>query len=202
MTQDITPELERAVALYLVDEFDDLETARLNIDRVRKFMTEGQTAEHDGDCTNQCHTCLRCLTENFINKGRLYAALTASGRTDGTVPYSDDHLGIDKPLRDSGTVSDDLRVAATALAETLKSMKASRALTKARWNTRPSLESEVTALTTSPDTREALLGVVDAMRDWIVPDGISGDEFAERVVALLDNPKINSIIRELENGRS
>ena len=50
--------------------------------------------------------------------------------------------------------------------------------------------------------RVALLEVVDAMRDYIVPDGISAEAFASRVIAAMDNPEINPVIRELEHGRS
>lgn len=48
----------------------------------------------------------------------------------------------------------------------------------------------------------ALLNVVNAVRDYLPPDGISDVEFIRRVVASTDNPTINPVIRELENGRS
>jgi Mg-chelatase subunit ChlI len=49
---------------------------------------------------------------------------------------------------------------------------------------------------------KALLAVVDAVRDRIIPDGISDEEFFTRVLAATDNPEITPCIRELENGRS
>jgi beta-phosphoglucomutase-like phosphatase (HAD superfamily) len=47
----------------------------------------------------------------------------------------------------------------------------------------------------------ALLNVVNAVRDYLPPDGISDVEFIHRVVASTDNPTINPVIRKLENGR-
>jgi hypothetical protein len=48
---------------------------------------------------------------------------------------------------------------------------------------------------------DALLAVVDAVRDYIIPDGISDEEFANRVIGATDNPEINPFIREIEHGR-
>jgi hypothetical protein len=45
---------------------------------------------------------------------------------------------------------------------------------------------------------QALLTCVDAMREYIVPDGISDDEFANRIIGALDNDQINPFIFELE----
>lgn len=50
--------------------------------------------------------------------------------------------------------------------------------------------------------REALLGVVNAVRDYLPPDGIGKDELITRVIGATDNSKINPIIKEFENGRS
>jgi hypothetical protein len=49
---------------------------------------------------------------------------------------------------------------------------------------------------------EALLAVVDAVRDYLPPDGISADECLSRIIAATDNPTINPVIRELEHGHS
>lgn len=56
----------------------------------------------------------------------------------------------------------------------------------------------LTALRDQGAMREALTECVDAMRDWIVPDGISGEDAMGRIVGALDNPKINPIILGLD----
>lgn len=48
---------------------------------------------------------------------------------------------------------------------------------------------------------EALLSVVNAVRDYLPPDGIFKEEFIARVIAAVDNPLINPFIRELEDGK-
>lgn len=48
---------------------------------------------------------------------------------------------------------------------------------------------------------DALLAVVNAVREYLPPDGISADEFINLVIGATDNDEINPIIRELENGR-
>jgi hypothetical protein len=49
---------------------------------------------------------------------------------------------------------------------------------------------------------DALLSVVDAVRDYLPPDGISKDEALTRIIGALDNAEINPFIREFEHGRS
>lgn len=48
----------------------------------------------------------------------------------------------------------------------------------------------------------ALLAVVDATRDYLPPDGISEQECISRILEATDNPLINPVISEIENGRS
>lgn len=48
---------------------------------------------------------------------------------------------------------------------------------------------------------DALLTVVDAVRDYLPPDGIDVQECLNRIIGATDNPIINPIIAELENGR-
>jgi hypothetical protein len=48
----------------------------------------------------------------------------------------------------------------------------------------------------------ALLAVVDAVRDYLPPDGISEQECLNRVIGAVDNSDINPFIREIEDGRS
>lgn len=74
--------VELAVALYVADECNTLDEARLNVDRVRAFMLEGRTAKHCSDCTKQCHTCLRCLTDTYLRMAGIVAALTAQPTTE------------------------------------------------------------------------------------------------------------------------
>ena len=50
--------------------------------------------------------------------------------------------------------------------------------------------------------RDALLAVVNAVRAYLPPDGISAAELIDRVIGATDNPDINPIIREYENGCS
>lgn len=45
----------------------------------------------------------------------------------------------------------------------------------------------------------SLLAVVDAVRDYLPPDGISQHDFVSRVIEAVDNPTINPFIRELES---
>lgn len=47
----------------------------------------------------------------------------------------------------------------------------------------------------------ALLAVVDVVREYLPPDGIDRDQFINRVIAATDNPTINPLIAEIENGR-
>lgn len=47
---------------------------------------------------------------------------------------------------------------------------------------------------------DALLSVVDAVRDYLPPDGISQSDCLSRIIEATDNPTINPVIRELENG--
>lgn len=32
----------------------------------RKIVAEGQSAEHSGDCTKECHTCVRCQADRAL----------------------------------------------------------------------------------------------------------------------------------------
>lgn len=45
---------------------------------------------------------------------------------------------------------------------------------------------------------QALLAVIDAVRDYLPPDGISAETFINRVIEAVDNPDINPVIRRLE----
>lgn len=49
---------------------------------------------------------------------------------------------------------------------------------------------------------EALLSVVAATRAYLPPDGIDAQECLNRILAATDNPTINAVIRELEDGRA
>ena len=51
-------------------------------------------------------------------------------------------------------------------------------------------------------TLEAILAVVSATRAYLPPDGIDAKEYLSRVIAATDNPNINPIILEAENGHS
>ena len=48
----------------------------------------------------------------------------------------------------------------------------------------------------------ALVAVVNATRAYLPPDGIDAQECLNRILAATDNPEINPIIAEIENGRS
>lgn len=48
--------------------------------------------------------------------------------------------------------------------------------------------------------REAVMAVVSAIRSYLPPDGISEQECLNRIIAATDNPIINPIILEAENG--
>lgn len=43
---------------------------------------------------------------------------------------------------------------------------------------------------------EAVMAVIEASRAYLPPDGISADEFINRVLQATDNPRINSVIME------
>lgn len=45
--------------------------------------------------------------------------------------------------------------------------------------------------------RVSLLAVVDAVRDYLPPDGIDAQTFISRVIGAVDNPEINPLIREM-----
>ena len=49
---------------------------------------------------------------------------------------------------------------------------------------------------------EVLLAVVNAVRDYLPPDGIDAQECLNRIIGATDNPTINPIIAEIENGRA
>lgn len=46
----------------------------------------------------------------------------------------------------------------------------------------------------------AVVAVVDAIRDYLPPDGIDAQECLNRIIGAIDNPIINHIIAEIENG--
>ncbi|GMM94183.1 hypothetical protein [Qipengyuania sp. MTN3-11] len=50
--------------------------------------------------------------------------------------------------------------------------------------------------------REALRAVVDAVRDYLPPDGIDAQECLNRIIAATDNPEINPVIAEIIDGRA
>lgn len=50
--------------------------------------------------------------------------------------------------------------------------------------------------------REALMTVLGAVRDYLPPDGISQQDCLNRVIAAVDSPQINPVIRSIENARS
>lgn len=72
-----------------------------------------------------------------------------------------------------------------------------------KWNTRLSTPTgqSLPATDVTEELAKAFLAVVDAVRDFLPPDGIGYDDFAQRVIAATDNPEINPIIKELEHGR-
>jgi hypothetical protein len=49
---------------------------------------------------------------------------------------------------------------------------------------------------------DAILAVVDAVRDYLPPDGIDEQECLNRVIGAVDNPKINPVIRALQSSAS
>lgn len=49
---------------------------------------------------------------------------------------------------------------------------------------------------------EAILAVVNATRAYLPPDGIDAKECISRILEATDNPTINPIILEAENGRN
>lgn len=49
--------------------------------------------------------------------------------------------------------------------------------------------------------REAVLAVVDATRAYLPPGGIDAQECVNRILSATDNPAINPLILEAENGR-
>ena len=65
-----------------------------------------------------------------------------------------------------------------------------------------------TELLFNPDGREAadaiealqdaVMAVVDAVRDYLPPDGISEEDFISRVIGAVDNPTINPVIFAIE----
>lgn len=61
-------------------------------------------------------------------------------------------------------------------------------------------ENFVVAAAAGPVLLRAVIACVDAMRAYIIPDGIEADEAMSRIVAALDNPEITPIILEAERG--
>lgn len=61
-------------------------------------------------------------------------------------------------------------------------------------------ENFVVAAAAGPALLRAVSICVDAMRDYIIPDGIEADEAMSRIIGALDNPEINPIIMEAERG--
>lgn len=60
------------------------------------------------------------------------------------------------------------------------------------------IESALKGQPASSGWEGALLAVVDAVRDYLPPDGIDAPTFINLVIGAVDNPEINPIIRELE----
>lgn len=54
---------------------------------------------------------------------------------------------------------------------------------------------------TPTEVERALMEVVDAVRDYLPPDGIGAQECLARVIAATDNPEINPIIAQIEARR-
>ena len=46
--------------------------------------------------------------------------------------------------------------------------------------------------------QDAVMAVVDAVRDYLPPDGISEKDFISRVIGAVDNPTINPVIFAIE----
>lgn len=57
------------------------------------------------------------------------------------------------------------------------------------------------AVIAAPVLIDAILAVVAATRAYLPPDGIDAQECLNRILAATDNPTINPIILEAENGR-
>lgn len=71
-----------------------------------------------------------------------------------------------------------------------KEMRANAAFVLWAFENVPALLAERAALV------EAVMGVIEASRAYLPPDGISADEFINRVLQATDNPRINSVIME------
>jgi hypothetical protein len=71
--------IDMAAMIYAAEEFDEDrdETPESWFGHCRRNIAEGMTAEHFGDCTKQCQTCSRCLSDYYL--GRARAALGEGG---------------------------------------------------------------------------------------------------------------------------
>lgn len=54
--------LREEVAAHLLDRDEGGE----HLAWARAFVMDARDAAHDGDCTNKCHTCVRCLTDQAL----------------------------------------------------------------------------------------------------------------------------------------
>lgn len=61
-------------------------------------------------------------------------------------------------------------------------------------------ENFVVAAASGPVLLRAVMSCVSAMRAYIVPDGMDGDEAMTLIIAALDNPETTPIILEADHG--
>ena len=54
-----------AVRLMAIDEGESVDAW---VEKWDRTVFEWGSGDHSGDCTKQCHTCLRCLYEEYMAK--------------------------------------------------------------------------------------------------------------------------------------
>lgn len=64
-----------------------------------------------------------------------------------------------------------------------------------------SMEREANAhlIAAAPELYAAVEAVIGAVRDYLPPDGISKDDFINRVIAATDNPQIVAALQQIES---
>ena len=60
------------------------------------------------------------------------------------------------------------------------------------------VEGETESIDPAEALQSAIMAVVDAVRDYLPPDGISEKDFISRVIGAVDNPTINPVIFAIE----
>lgn len=60
-------------------------------------------------------------------------------------------------------------------------------------------EANARLIAAAPDLYAVVAAVIKATRDYMPPDGITKDEFINRVIAATDNPQIVAALQQIES---